>query len=145
MVTAAAVLPGFGSPNIFAGMWGDMLVCCGCKRHLGFNTDVTCSPKPCPCHAAQGTGSTSTGKGFLLCSTRLEEALWMENSISGHSVLTIGQCFVCAVTPVRSLLHTPPEVEQGFWKTAVERLGGRRRAQGEVLITAMPVPGKGEK
>lgn len=61
-------------------------------------------------------------------------------------MLKMGQCFVCAVTPVRSLLCTlAPEVKQGFWKTAVERLGRRRRTQGEVLITAMPVPGKGEK
>lgn len=155
MGTAAAVLPSFGYPKYSCRNGGDVQVCSGCKRHLGFNTSrCHLHPKPCPCHASQRAGSTiglcpALGKDSLLCTTGLEEALWVENSIFRHchSMLKMDQCFVCAVTPVRSLLHTlAPEVEEGFWKTAVERLGrSRRRAQGEVLITAMPLPGKGQK
>lgn len=148
MGTAAAVLPSFGSPNISAGMGGDVQVCSGCKRHLGFNTS-RCHLQPkavsLPCNLGKhiwivhstGKGSPlvhhSSGRGSLDGKQRFRHF---------HSVLKMW--LVCAVTPVRSLLHTlAPEVTQGFWKTAVERLGRRRRTQSEVLITAMPVPGKG--
>lgn len=110
--------------------------------------DVTCSPKPVPAMQAREP------EAHLDCAQHWERipscAPQVWKRLSGWKTAFSGtatQCFVCAVTPVRSLLHAlAPEVEQGFQKTAVERLGrSRRRTQGEVLITAMPIPGKGQK
>lgn len=87
----------FWAPKYSCRNRGDVQVCSGCKRHLGSNTSrCHLQPKACPCHASQGAGSTSglcpaLGKDSLLCTTGLEEALWVENSIFKHchSVLCV--------------------------------------------------------
>lgn len=107
-------------PKYSCRMGGDVQVCSGLKGLLGFNTSRRhLQPKalslPCnPIWIVHGTG-----KRFPLVHHRSGGGCLGGKQISGTAIQCWkwGQCFVCAVTPVRSLLCTlAPEVKQGFWK-----------------------------
>lgn len=124
MSTGAAVLPRLGSPDIPAGKRGHLQVCSGCKRQLGFNTSrYHLQPKALSLPCNPGCWKHiwivhNTGKGFSLVHEFWRGSLDRKQHFRRcHSVLEMGWCYVCTVTPVRSLLHAlAPEVEQGFWQ-----------------------------
>lgn len=78
--------------NIPAGMGGDVQVCSGCKTQLGFNMS-RCHLQPkalsLPCKPGCWKHIWNCAQHWERIPSRaqvLEEALWMENGISGTAI-----------------------------------------------------------
>lgn len=130
MGTAAAVLPRFGS-QIFLQEWGEM-----CRSALDARRswdltcpDATCSPKPCPCHASQGAGSTpglctALGKDSLSCPSSGRGSLdgkW--HFRHRHSVLKMGWCCVYCNPSEIPAPHTGTRGQAGFLENSCGKAG----------------------